>query len=406
MQACGRGGTCSVQAQIIRAREAEGRMQYRSFGRVGWQPSALGFGCMRFPADQAGKTDESAVERMLVYAVEKGVNYFDTSYVYGSSEEVIGRVLAKNGMSDRVKIATKLPPWQVNSLEDCQKMLAQQLSRLQREHIDLYLLHGLNRQRWEHVTKLGLLRWLRGKKKEGILGAVGFSFHDEYKVFQKIIDESEWDFCQVQYNYRDVDYQAGARGVRYAASKGIGVVVMEPLLGGQLVDPPAHIRALWDEAPVRRTPADWALQWLWDQEEVSVVLSGMSSMQQVEENVRSAEGSGVGLLTEKDKECIARVRGEYKGLFPIPCTGCGYCMPCPHGLNIPRNFWHYNEGKVHGQIAASRANYKGILTSYGAQAANCTACRTCEERCPQKIPISEWMPKVHAVLGEDKPYES
>ena len=380
-------------------------MQYRKFGNIEWRPSALGFGCMRFPVNQAGKTDEEATERMLVYAIEKGVNYLDSSYAYGRSEEIIGRVLRKHGLGDRVRVATKLLPWQVNTIADCEKMLSEQLARLQRERIDFYLLHGLNRQRWEHVKKIGIGEWLK-KKAGGVLGHLGFSFHDEYKVFANIVDEYNWDFCLVQYNYRDVDYQAGVRGVRYAAGCGLGVAVMEPLLGGQLANPPEHIKTLWATAPVARTPVDWALQWLWNQPEISVVLSGMSSLPQVEENVRSAEQSRAGLLTPEDYACIARAREAYRGLYPIPCTGCGYCMPCPHGLNIPRNFWHYNEGKVHGQLAASRANYKGILTSYKAQASECTQCRECEECCPQKIPISEWMPKVHAVLGEDKPYDA
>jgi predicted aldo/keto reductase-like oxidoreductase len=232
----------------------------------------------------------------------------------------VGRAL-KGGYREKVKLATKMPCWKVETAEDFDALLNEQLEKLQEEHIDFYLLHALNKERWPQVRDLGVRKWAEGAIADGRIGHIGFSFHDDYDAFQAIIDDYDgWTFCQIQHNYIDIENQAGTKGLRYAASKGLAVVIMEPILGGRLVDPPEPIQAMWDSAAIKRSAADWALQWLWNQPEVSVVLSGMSTMQHVEENVASAEVSGVGTLTEEDLALVAQVREKYKELCPIPCT--------------------------------------------------------------------------------------
>jgi len=381
-------------------------MEYRRFGKLDWKVSALGFGCMRFPRNRQGEIEVAETEQLLGYAIEHGVNYLDTSHEYEGTEEVLGNLLSR-GYRDRVKIATKLLPWRVDSAADFDAMLEKQLVLLQTDHIDLYMLHALNCRRWPHVRDLGILQWLEKQLAAGRIRGTGFSFHDEYKVFQEIVDSFDWTVCQIQYNFRDIQYQAGEKGLRYAASRGMAVAVMSPLRGGQLVDPPRQIREIWKQAPQKRSPADWALQWLWSQPEVSVVLSGMSAMDQLAENITSAEASGVGKLSSAEQSLCERAGSVYRGLHPVPCTGCGYCMPCPHGVNIPRNFYRFNEGKVHGgkTLELARRDYdQGELRPNAAHAGACTQCRECESKCPQEIPISEWMPKVDAVLGEGRSY--
>jgi len=383
-------------------------MQYRKFGRLDWKVSALGFGCMRFPTkgDDHSNIDEPEATRMLYYAIDHGVNYLDTAYPYhgGNSEKFLGRVL-KGEYREKVRLATKLPSWLIESPEDFDRYLNEQLERLQTEHIDFYLLHGLNEDRWHKLHALEVLTWAEGAMADGRIGHLGFSFHDDYEVFKEIIDAYDgWTFCQIQYNYMDVEEQAGTKGLKYAASKGLAVVVMEPIRGGRLVNPPPPVQELWDSAPKKRTPADWALQWVWNHPEVSVVLSGMSTMEQVKENVASAEVSGPNKLTEEELALIARVRERYRELCPIPCTKCEYCMPCPNGVNIPRNFEIFNEGVMYNRIEDARRMYERLPEEERASA--CVQCLQCEELCPQQIPISEWMVRVHEVLGEGKPYES
>ncbi len=380
-------------------------MQIRRFGRLDWKVSALGFGCMRLPTTGDNKDiDEPEATRMLRYAIDHGVNYVDTAYTYhgGNSERFVGRAL-KGGYRQKVKLATKLPCWLVKASEDFNMYLNEQLEKLQDEHIDFYLLHALNEKNWHNVRDLGVLEWAERAIADGRIGHLGFSFHDKYEVFQEIVDAYDrWTFCQIQYNYMDVENQAGTRGLKYAASRGMGVVIMEPLLGGRLVDPPAPIQELWETAPRRRTPVDWALQWLWNQPEVSVVLSGMSAMDHVRENVACADTAGTHVLTTEELALVGRVRAKYRELCPIPCTRCGYCMPCPNGVDIPRNFEAYNEGVMYAKPDHARQAYTWIPEDERASA--CVQCRECEELCPQGIPISEWMPIVHEVLGEGKPY--
>ena len=381
-------------------------MKYRRFGKLDWKVSALGFGCMRLPIKDgdSANIDEPEATRMLHYAIERGVNYLDTAYPYhgGNSELFLGRAL-KSGYHEKVRLATKLPCWKVETAEDFDRFLNEQLQKLQTDHIDFYLLHGLNQDRWHKMRDLSVLTSAEKAIADGHIRYLGFSFHDKFAVFQEIIDAHNWTFCQIQYNYMDIENQAGTKGLQYAASKGLAVVIMEPLLGGKLVDPPAPIQEIWNTAAPKRLPADWGLQWLWNQPEVSVVLSGMSTMEQVVQNVASAAVSRVNVLTADELALFDRVRTKYNELSPIPCTKCEYCLPCPNGVAIPRVFAAYNEGMMYDKPDVMRRWYKQWIPAEN-QASACIQCLECEDKCPQKIPISEWMPVVQQVLGEDKPY--
>ncbi len=380
-------------------------MQYRQFGKTGVQVSALGFGCMRLPTlATRDEIDEPQAAEMLHYAIDQGLSYLDSGYGYhgGNSERFLGRAL-QGGYRQRVTLATKLPLWAVNIAEDFDRLLDEQLARLQTERIDFYLLHGTNRSRWTTVRDLGVLPWLRSAQASGRIGGVGFSFHDTYETFVEIVDAFDWDMCQIQYNYMNEQDQAGTRGLEYAAAKGMGVVVMEPLLGGRLVNPPTAVQAVWDAAPVRRTPAEWALQWLWNKPQVSVVLSGMSTMQQVQENLVSAERSRVGQLSPAELAIVSQARDRYRSLCPVPCTACRYCMPCPNGVDIPGNFSTFNNAVMYEQMDEARHGY--TRRPEGERASACIQCRECEPKCPQSIQISEWMPMMHAILGEGQDYD-
>jgi len=376
-------------------------LKYRKFGELDWKVSALGFGCMRLPTLGANdKIDEPEAMRMLRWAIDHGVNYLDTAYPYhgGQSEVLVGKAL-QDGYREKVRLATKLPIWAVNEYADFDRILNEQLSKLQTEHVDFYLLHALHKSTWEKVRDLDVLRWAEGAIADGRIGHLGFSFHDKYEVFQEIVDAYDgWTFCQIQYNLIDLENQAGTKGLRYAAGKGMAVVVMEPLLGGRLARPPKAVEALWQSAETQRSAVEWALQWLWNQPEVSVVLSGMSAMEQVRENVTYAARSGVGQLSEDELALVSKVRDRYLELSPIPCTQCRYCMPCPNGVDIPQNFAQYNTAALYGELESARNWYEKADAAMLASA--CVQCRECEELCPQEIPISEWMPVVDEVLGQ------
>jgi predicted aldo/keto reductase-like oxidoreductase len=388
-------------------------MQYRQFGQLDFKVSALGFGAMRLPTvDDEIETKEAT--EMLHYAIDHGVNYVDTAYPYhnGGSETFLGKAL-KGGYREKVKLATKLPSWEIETADDFDKVLGIQLERLQVDAVDFYLLHGLNKERWPKLRDLGVFDWAEKAIAAGRFHHLAFSFHDDYDTFKQIVDGyDKWAMCQIQYNYMDVENQAGVKGLEYAASKGLAVVIMEPLLGGKLVAPPPPIQAIWDGATEKRTPAAWALRWLWDQPEVSTVLSGMSTMAQVEENVALAAASGTGVLAKEELALYDQVRKKYKELTAIPCTSCGYCMPCPQGVDIPGNFGSYNEGIMFDKPEASRGHYGWLKFAYEEQgifdhdvrAAQCIQCGECEDKCPQGIPISQWMPVVHQALGENGPF--
>jgi predicted aldo/keto reductase-like oxidoreductase len=378
-------------------------MKYRDFGKLYWQPSALGFGAMRLPTIEGdhSKIDEPEATRMVRYAIDHGVNYVDTAYPYhrGNSEKFLGRAL-QDGYREQVKLATKLPCWEVKQTEDFDRLLGEQLERLQTDHIDFYLLHALDAKSWPKMRKLNVLEQAERALADGRIHYLGFSFHDEYEVFEKIVDGYDgWTFCQIQYNFMDEEHQAGTRGLRYAYDRGLAVVVMEPLRGGQLtIDPPPAILELWNSTPRQRTPADWALQWVWNQPQVSVVLSGMSTMEQVKQNVASACQSGPDTLTDAERALIARVRDKYRELMPIPCTDCKYCIPCPNGVSIPRIFRIYNEVIVYNTPDKGRMFYSWIKEEERAD--QCVQCGECEEKCPQDIEIIECLETAHELLGE------
>ncbi len=384
-------------------------MQYRTFGKLGWQASALGFGCMRLPTVDrkplSGNIDEKESIKMIRYAIDRGVNYVDTAYPYHekNSEIVTGKAL-KDGYREKVKLATKSPVWFIKKPEDFDRYLNEQLEKLQTDYIDFYLFHGLDKKNWDNVVlRLNLLERAESALRDGKIGHIGFSFHDRYEVFQEIIDGyNGWTFCQIQYNYMDTEHQAGTKGLQYAASKGLAVVIMEPLLGGRLANPPSTVLDVF-KGHREKTPADWALQWVWNQPEVSLLLSGMSTMRQVEENILSANMSGIGSMGAEELTVIQQAREKYRDMTLIPCTKCGYCLPCPNGVNIPRNIKLFNDGFTYGDVETSRGIYANFMAAAN-RAGSCIQCKICEEKCPQKISISEWMPKAHAVLGEGKPY--
>ncbi len=377
-------------------------MQYRSFGRLDWKPSALGFGAMRLPTidNDPAKIDEAEATRMVRYAIDHGVNYVDTAYPYHreNSERFLGRAL-QDGYRERIKLATKMPCWLTKEPGDFDRYLDEQLEKLQTDRIDFYLLHGLNEKRWDELSALDVLGWAEGAIASGRIRALGFSFHDKLEAFKTIIDASDlWLFCQIQYNFMDIEYQAGTEGLRYAAEKGLAVVVMEPIRGGRLTKSvPPSVQEIWDAAPVQRAPAEHALQWVWNQPEVSVVLSGMSTFEQVEQNLASAGRSGVGSLTEEELAAYARVREAYEALCPIPCTDCKYCMPCPNGVNIPGVFDIYNDAIMYENPERGQMVYNHFM-SEDERANLCIECGECLEKCPQQIEIPDWLKKAHELL--------
>jgi predicted aldo/keto reductase-like oxidoreductase len=375
-------------------------VKYRTFGRTGWSASALGFGCMRLPTRGATQDiDEPNAIRIIRHAVDAGVNYIDTAWPYHGkmSESLVGKAL-NDGYRSRVKIATKLPTWLVNEPADFDRYFNEQLAKLQTDRIDLYLLHALGKKSWEKIRGQGVLEWATREKENGRIGWIGFSFHDDYPAFQEIVDAWDgWTFCQIQYNYMNTATQAGTKGLLHAAASGLAVVIMEPLLGGGLSNPPPAIQSLWNTAARKLSPSEWALQWLWNKPEVSVVLSGMSAMTHVEENLAAAERSGTGSISPAEEELIGHVAAAYENLRPIPCTQCNYCMPCPSGVNIPRNLELYNSRVSYNALDQARGHW-GFMKQ-GERASACTACLECEEKCPQNIVVHEWMTCIAKEMG-------
>jgi len=383
-------------------------MKYRKFGKLDWEGSVLGFGAMRLPLtdENPANVDEAESIQMIRYAIDHGVNYVDTAYPYheGRGEPTVGRAL-QNGYREKVKLATKLPSWLINSSKAYDRYLNEQLERLQTDKIDFYLLHLMNRDLWPRVRDLDVLRWAESAMVDGRIGYLGFSFHDDFEVFKEIVDAYDnWTLCQIQYNYMDVEHQAGTRGLKYAAGKGLAVVIMEPLRGGHLSkEPPEQVAKLWASAPHKRTPAEWALQWVWNHPEPPVVLSGMSTMEHVVENVAIADRSGPGILTADEVALIERVREAYRELSPVPCTSCGYCMPCSSGVEIRRIFELYNDAVMYDDLATAQRIYGiPILLKEEQRADQCVECGECVDACPQNIPIPEWLQKAHALLASGK----
>ena len=375
-------------------------MKYRAMGKMDLEVSALGFGTMRLPvAGEDKDIDEPTAIAMIRHAIDQGVNYVDSAHGYhgGNSEVLVGKAL-RDGYRTKVRVATKLPLWDVKKLEDCDRLLNEQLGRLQMDRVDLYLLHCLTGPRWDQMKQLGVMDWMESVKADGRIGAIGFSFHDSLDAFRRIVDDYDWPFCQIQYNFVNEDVQAGTEGLQYAAAKGLAVIVMEPLFGGTLAQPPEPVQEIWDAAPGGSRPVDMALRWLWNKPEVSLVLSGMSTMEQVEQNLHSAERSGVGALTDAELQLVARVQSAYRDFSPIPCTKCRYCSPCPNGVDIPGNFELYNNGMVFQGTSFQLCKNLYKLMPEGQRADKCIQCGECEAKCPQQIEIGRQMQRVAAEM--------
>jgi predicted aldo/keto reductase-like oxidoreductase len=373
-------------------------MQYRRMRRVEAPLSILGFGAMRLPMAPDGRIDWSSATALVRHAIDCGVNYVDTAYVYhdGESEPFLGAALA-DGYRERVHLATKLPGWLVQSRADMDRLLDEQLGRLRTDAVDFYLLHGMTGEGFERLRGLGVLEFLDDALSDGRIRHTGFSFHDDFAAFTAIVDAYDWTLAQVQYNYLDVHYQGGEEAVRYAADRGLGVVVMEPLRGGALARPIPGAAELWARAGTGRTPAAWGFAWLWDQPEVTVVLSGMNAMDQLDENLATAEEARPGMLSPAGRAVYDEIRALYRGRARIDCTRCGYCQPCPSGVDIPECFSLYNESFIYGDTAGARSGYH-IFARYGGAAANCSGCGQCEERCPQGLEIRKHLKAVDELL--------
>ena len=374
-------------------------MQYRN-DKYGNKLSALGYGCMRF-SQKAGRVDVDKTEKEILAAIEAGVNYLDTAYVYPGSEAALGLILERNGLRDKVNIATKLPHYLIRSREGLEKTFAEELKRLRTDHVDYYLMHMLTDDKtWQRLCALGIREWLAEKKAAGQIRQAGFSYHGNSDTFKALVDAYDWDFCQIQYNYLDEHTQAGRTGLDYAHEKGLAVIIMEPLRGGRLANMlPAEALRLLNAYPVKRSPAEWGLRWLWDQEAVTVVLSGMNSLEMVKENCAAADRAFPGCMTEEEQDVLRRVVAAINAKMKVGCTGCRYCMPCPQKVDIPGTFAAYNR-------AASDGRFRGFydyfmctaLRKEATSASNCVECGKCERHCPQHIPIRQELKNARKTL--------
>ncbi|MBP2134274.1 putative aldo/keto reductase-like oxidoreductase [Methanomicrobium sp. W14] len=378
-------------------------MQYRKVLKNGDELSALGFGAMRLPVTKGGQIDEKKATALVRYAIDNGINYIDTAYPYhgGESESFLGRAL-KEGYREKIKLATKLPAWEVRTYEDFDKYLNRQLEKLQTDHIDYYLLHSLNENTWKNVKNLGVLDFLNKAKNDGRIVNAGFSFHSDRKTFKEIVDSYGWEFCLIQYNFIDEENQAGTEGLRYATSKGLAVMVMEPLRGGTLAEKlPREIEKIYSESGDVKTPAQRALRWIWNHPEVTVVLSGMNTQIQVEENIKTAEQATPGSMTGAELKTMEKAAEVYRKLLKVPCTGCSYCMPCPFGVNIPMCFYFYNQYYMSGKKLITRGTYIGQMMGIMGEPSNASLCRNCGKclkSCPQHIKIPEELKKTSKTL--------
>ncbi|HNW33496.1 MAG TPA: aldo/keto reductase [Candidatus Ozemobacteraceae bacterium] len=373
-------------------------MLYRTMPKTREPLSILGFGCMRLPQKNRG-IDETAALELIDIALEKGVTYFDTAVPYhmGASEPFLGRALARDNKRSKVKIATKLPHWQTHSVRDMEAVFASQLEHLQTDVIDYYLVHSLNASTWIKAREAGVLDFLDQARRDGRIRFAGFSYHGTREGFSPIVDAYTWDFCQIQYNILDEQNQAGTAGLEYAASKGLGVIVMEPLRGGNLArTPPAEIQSVWNRSETKRSPAEWALRWVWNRPEVSVVLSGMNHPDQLKENLKIADEALPGSLTGEELSLVSEAAATYRKLMKVGCTGCQYCLPCPAGVDIPGCFESYNSLHLFQDPGASGFYLIRMGGAMGkpAMASQCIRCGACVRKCPQSIPIPDILPDV------------
>ncbi len=374
-------------------------MNYRT-DRYGNQLSILGFGCMRFK-NKLGIIDMVQTEKQIMTAFNGGVNYFDTAYVYPGSEAALGEILEKNGIRDQVYIATKLPHYLIKSIDDVEKMFLEELKRLRTDHIDYYLMHMLtDTDTWNRLKMLGIEEWLEQKKASGTIRQVGFSYHGNSDMFCALVDAYDWDMCLIQYNYMDEHSQAGRRGLYHAHAKGLPVMIMEPLRGGKLVSRlPEEAKKIFSEYKTSHTPAGWAFRWLWNQPEVTVVLSGMNSDEMVSENIATASSVKVGEIGADEEDMLKKVVATINSKLKVGCTGCGYCMPCPKGVDIPGTFAAYNRRYAEGRFW-SMVDYFMCTTlrKNSTAASNCIGCGKCEKHCPQNIKIREKLNDARKIL--------
>lgn len=374
-------------------------MQYRIFDKTGTPVSLLGMGTMRLPITADGKIDQETAISMIRRSIDMGVNYVDTAYMYhdGESEKIVGKAL-KDGYREKVLLADKMPVWMAKDEQAMAALFQEQFDRLEVDVIDMYLVHNITAPVWKRAQKFNLLSFLEEKRAEGKIKHIGFSFHDDLALFKEVINAYPWDFCQIQLNYMDKDFQAGEEGLRYAAERGIPVIIMEPLKGGKLTDAlPRSVERLWSQAEIQRTPAEWALRWVADHPEVMTILSGVSTPQQLEENLRILSDVKPGSLTQKERTIIDQVSAEYNKLIQYSCTACKYCMPCPKKIDIPTAIQFYNEWFLYEGNPKLRKDYPVWLTE-GRQPGDCISCKACEEHCPQHLPISEIMKKTAEIF--------
>lgn len=363
-------------------------MKYR-VDKYGNEISVLGYGCMRF-TQKAGKIDVAKAEKEIIMAYEAGVNYYDTAYIYPGSEAALGEIFERNKIRDKVKIATKLPQYMIKSKEQAEKCFKEELKRLRTDYIDYYLMHMLTDVKsLERLKQLGVIEWLESQKSAGIIRQIGFSYHGNSDMFCKLIDAYDWDFCQIQYNYLDENSQAGRTGLNYAADKGIPVIIMEPLRGGRLVNNlPDEAKKIFSNYTIKRSPAEWAFRWLWNQPEVTCVLSGMNSTQMVEENVKNAATSKIGEFTVNDEMMLKNVINAITKKMKVGCTGCRYCMPCPKNVDIPGTFSAYNKCYSDNKFTGLKEYVMcTLMRKDHTSASNCIECGKCEQHCPQGIEI-------------------
>lgn len=373
-------------------------MEKRKMEKLGIETSLLGFGCMRFPTTPEGNIDEQRAQAMLDKAIAEGVNYIDTAYPYhnGESEPFVGKALKKYDRSS-FYLATKLPLWSVNSIDDAKRIFEDQLSRLQTDYIDFYLLHAVNKERWDVMVKLGVVEYCEQLKKEGRIRYLGFSFHDSYEAFEEILNAREWDFCQIQLNYMDVEEQAGMKGYRLAEEKGIPLVIMEPVKGGSLAAFADDIMEKFRAHDKEASAASYALRWVGSLPGVKVILSGMSNMEQVEDNLHTF--ADFKPLSAKEQQTIEEVVAVLNSRVQNGCTGCRYCMPCPAGVNIPGCFAAWNTYHMYQNYNVVKWRWENEIGEKG-QASNCIKCGKCEGKCPQKLSIRDDLAKVQADLDK------
>ena len=371
-------------------------MLYRTMGKTGEEVSLLGFGAMRLPVDEDGAIDAEESIAMIRRAIDSGVNYLDTAFTYPKSEKILGEAL-KDGYREKVFIADKLPAWLIRSEEDKESLFNKSFERLDVDTIDFFLVHNLTKGNWKKTLKWDLINFLDQKKKEGEIRYLGFSFHDDLDLFKEIVDIYDWDFCQIQLNFIDKDFQAGEQGLKYAARRGMGIVIMEPLKGGRLTQsiPPA-VKEVWDTDDSGTTPVEWSFKWVASHPEVSVILSGMSSESQLNDNLYLFSDPDIEEISDDGRRLLKAVTDKYRTLIKYDCTKCGYCMPCPQKIDIPTVLRHFNDWNAFDKPSNVKFEYTNWL---GKHASDCVDCHACEEKCPQKLPISTAMKETEEALG-------